>query len=105
MNPDVVQFLLHVASRCREGEAKGGNGFRDGPRVGESAGSDHGDRAPDETELINRTYDVEFRAIFKQRDLCRGSTDEASGGRSRMSLGLFRIFAGVVCAGPRRKKA
>lgn len=52
------------------------------------------------TELINRTYDVEFRAIYKKPGFMqREHLAELIGKRSRILSGLFQLFAWEVLPG------
>jgi hypothetical protein len=48
-------------------------------------------------ELINRTYDIEFRSMFKQAGFMqRQHLQELVGARGRILSGLFRLFAREV---------
>gem|GEM_PF-896805 len=105
MNPDVVQFLLHVATGVAKGKRKAGT---DSETVRESAKALVAITAIEpltKPELINRTYDVEFRAIFKQRGFMqREHLTKLLEARSRILSGLFRVFAGEVLPGLDEKR-
>jgi len=105
MNPDVAQFLLHVATGVAKGKRKAGT---DSETVRESARALVAITAIEpltKPELINRTYDVEFRAIFKQRGFMQKEhLTKLLEGRSRILSGLFRIFAAEVLPGLDEKR-
>jgi hypothetical protein len=94
---EVVQFLLHVATGIAKGKRKAGT---DSETVRESAKALVAITAIEpltKPELINRTYDIEFRSMFKQAGFMqRQHLQELVGARGRILSGLFRLFAREV---------
>jgi len=100
MNPNVVQILLTVATGIAKGKRKGGT---DSETVREKANCLVAITAIEpltKPELINRTYDVEFPAMFKKNGFMqRAHLAELVRNRSRMLSGLFQLFAREVLPG------
>ena len=100
MNREVVQFLLHVATGIRKGKRKAGT---DSETVRESSNALVAITAIEpltKPELISRTYDVEFRAIFKRPGFMqREHLEQLVKARSRILSGLFLLFAREILPG------
>jgi hypothetical protein len=100
MNRDIIQFLLHVATGISKGKRKTGT---DSETVRESANCLVAITAIEpltKPELINRTYDVEFRPIFKQTGFMQKEhLAQLIRHRSRILSGLFLLFSREVLPG------
>ncbi|MGI8784057.1 MAG: hypothetical protein ACR2L2_10475 [Acidobacteriota bacterium] len=105
LNRDITQFLLHVATGISKGKRKGGT---DSDTVRESSNALVAITAIEpltKSELINRTYDVEFQSVFKKAGfLQREHLAELTGARSRILSGLFNLFAWEVLPGLQGKR-
>jgi len=97
MNRDIVGFLLQVATGIVKGKRRAGTDSETVREVAKALVAITAIEPLTQPELINRTYDIEFRSIFKrpgfmQLEHMRNLTEQ----RSRILSGLFKLFAWEV---------
>ena len=93
----ITQFLLHVATGIQKGKRKAGTDSETVREVSDALVAITAIEPLTKSELIGRTYDVEFRSLYKQPGfLQREHMERLIAARSRILSGLFVLFSREV---------
>ena len=93
----ITQFLLHVATGIQKGKRKAGTDSQTVREASDALVAITAIEPLTKSELIGRTYDVEFRSVYKQPGfLQREHLERLIDARSRILSGLFVLFSREV---------